>query len=137
MLILKILGHMVKWYCGYFSSCFKWFRIIINSNVCNLICNVFWVVCRFFYNGVSRFLMYSSIIIRHLGVSGWWVKCHIITSQYFCVIRRESGARQWERFPENNAEAHHEPRNWPTKAFNKPKQINQKAETTTTSPTIF
>ena len=92
ILFLQLLGNLVKWHCDYLPWCFKVLSIIINSNVCNWILIIFWIICSLFFNCVGRFCMYSSSGSRRRSVSGLWVKCHI-KIYIFSVVKKFNWCR--------------------------------------------
>ena len=64
---------LVTWWSDnviHFIWSLKLLIIIINSNICNWILIIFWIVCRLFFNGVRRFLMHSISGSRKHSVSG-------------------------------------------------------------------
>ena len=52
-----------------FPWCYKLLSVVININVCNWILTFFFIVCRSYFNGVGRFLIYSSSDSRWSSLS--------------------------------------------------------------------
>ena len=100
VLFLQMLGYLVKWHCDYFYWSLKLLSIIVNINICNWILIVFGTVCKLFFNGVSRCLMYISSGSRQCSVSGWWFlvsyQCFI-----FCVLTLWNWDRDYKKISSN------------------------------------
>ena len=83
---LQMIGWLVKLKCEYFPVVIQTIEHHHQHQSLQFKFDHFLFCLQIFFNGISRFIMYSSSCSEFHNVSGWWVKCHI-NVVILCVLK--------------------------------------------------